>query len=72
MKLKPFLLSSILLAATSVFSLTKANAAVPAYGSVILNGESLSFEAKPILLNGNIMVTFRQIFEALDMNVEWD
>ncbi|SEO63631.1 Copper amine oxidase N-terminal domain-containing protein [Paenibacillus sp. OV219] len=40
--------------------------------TVIVNGKALSFEAKPIIINGNIMVPFRQIFESLDMKVKWD
>ncbi|MEK4045116.1 copper amine oxidase N-terminal domain-containing protein [Paenibacillus sp. FSL H8-0048] len=27
---------------------------------------------KPIIINGNTMVPFRKIFEALNMNVQWD
>ncbi|WP_425320415.1 copper amine oxidase N-terminal domain-containing protein [Paenibacillus physcomitrellae] len=37
-----------------------------------MNGKPLSFNTKPILINGNTMVPFRQIFESLGMNVNWD
>lgn len=40
--------------------------------AVIVNGRTLSFEAKPITINGNIMVPFRPIFESLAMKVKWD
>ncbi|WP_162515362.1 stalk domain-containing protein [Paenibacillus pinistramenti] len=69
-----FLLLIVLLTATVTGNLLpKADAATPVvYGSVILNGEPLSFNAKPIIIHGNTMVPCRQIFESLGMKVDWD
>lgn len=63
----------MIVASVGCISIPSVNAATPpVYGSVILNGEPLGFNAKPIIINGNTMVPFRQIFESLNMNVNWD
>ena len=67
------LLIFMIMASTGGISLSSISAATPpVYGSVILNGEPLGFNAKPIIINGNTMVPFRQIFESLNMNVNWN
>ncbi|GMK47007.1 hypothetical protein PghCCS26_41360 [Paenibacillus glycanilyticus] len=48
------------------------NAAKAVYGTVVVNGEVLESNTEPIILNGNTMVPFREIFEALEMSVKWD
>ncbi|QUL55679.1 copper amine oxidase N-terminal domain-containing protein [Paenibacillus tritici] len=74
MKLKliiPFLV--VILASVGCISVSSVSAATPpTYGSVILDGKPLGFDAKPIIINGNTMVPFRKIFESLNMNVHWD
>ncbi|MGG6309741.1 copper amine oxidase N-terminal domain-containing protein [Paenibacillus macerans] len=73
MKIKTLFISAALLVLVALSSISNVNAAVtPVYGSVVVNGETLNFEAKPIVLNGNTMVPFRQIFEAMGMGVEWN
>ena len=63
----------MIVASVGCISIPSVNAATPpVYGSVILNGEPLGFNAKPIIINGSTMVPFRQIFESLNMNVNWD
>lgn len=74
-RLKTKFLIFLFLLTTSAagFSLQEAHAATPVvHGSVILNGQSLSFDKEPILINGNTMVPFRTFFEALGMDVNWD
>lgn len=67
----PFLV--VILASVGCISVSSVSAATPpTYGSVILDGKPLGFDAKPIILNGNTMVPFRKIFESLKMNVHWD
>ncbi len=75
MKIKSYtsrlLLSLILILVMSPFS--SASAAQKAvYGSVVIDGIEMEFEEKPIVINGNTMVPFRAIFEALGMEVSWD
>ncbi|MBB3132235.1 hypothetical protein FHS19_006964 [Paenibacillus rhizosphaerae] len=73
MKLKLFIKIFVITTAVSCFSISIANAATPPVnGSVILDGQPLSFDAKPIVINGNTMVPFRRLFETLKMNVNWD
>ena len=40
--------------------------------SVYLDGEKLSFDVEPIIVNGRTMVPMRAIFEKLGAMVEWD
>lgn len=74
MKLKiiiPFLV--FIMASVGCITVSSVSAATPTtYGSVILDGKPLGFDAKPIIINGNTMVPFRKIFEALNMSVKWD
>lgn len=73
MNMKKVFISATLFVSVALSSVPFADAAItPVYGSVVVNGETLNFEAKPIVLNGNTMVPFRQIFEALGMGVEWN
>jgi len=44
----------------------------PAPIQVILNGNSLSFDVNPRMINERVMVPMRAIFEALGATVEWD
>jgi len=39
---------------------------------VFLNGEELSFDVPPQLINGRTMAPMRAIFEALGSEIEWD
>jgi len=39
---------------------------------VTLNGVSIEFDVDPIIVNDRTMVPFRAIFEALEMEVEWN
>lgn len=39
---------------------------------VVLNGEELSFDVSPEIVNGRTMVPMRKIFEALGAEVNWD
>lgn len=74
MKLKiiiPFLV--FIMASVGCITVSSVSAATPTtYGSVVLDGKPLGFDAKPIIINGNTMVPFRKIFEALNMSVKWD
>jgi hypothetical protein len=73
LKFKILLLISVITASVVFSSLPNANAAQSVVnGSVVLNGQSLSFDTKPIVANGNTMVPFRQIFESLEMKVDWN
>lgn len=73
MKFKIFLLISMITTSVVFSSLPNANAAQTVVnGSVVLNGQLLSFNAKPVIVNGNTMVPFRQIFESLEMKVDWN
>ncbi|MCL2837732.1 MAG: stalk domain-containing protein [Oscillospiraceae bacterium] len=40
--------------------------------TVTLNGERVDFDVSPIIIDNRTLVPFRAIFEALDMEVEWD
>jgi len=40
--------------------------------SILLNSERLAFDVAPIIENGRTLVPFRGIFEALEMDVDWD
>ena len=40
--------------------------------SVLLNGERLVFDVAPIIVENRTLVPFRAIFEALDMDVDWN
>ncbi|SFS76611.1 copper amine oxidase N-terminal domain-containing protein [Paenibacillus sp. BC26] len=42
------------------------------YGSVVLNGLTMDLKEKPLVVNGNTMIPFRTIFEALGLSVSWD
>jgi len=46
--------------------------ASPSEISVELDGEQLEFDVPPMIVNDRTMVPFRAIFEALEMEVEWD
>lgn len=39
---------------------------------VVLNGQALSFDQPPMMVNNRVMVPIRAIFEALGYTVEWD
>ena len=39
---------------------------------VVLNGETLSFDIPPQIINGRIVVPLRAIFEAMGASVEWN
>lgn len=39
--------------------------------TVYMNGEKMSFEQPPIIINDSTLVPFRAIFEELDMTVQW-
>ena len=39
---------------------------------VLLNGESITFDQPPIIIDGRTLVPLRAIFEALGATVEWD
>ncbi|MFC6231512.1 stalk domain-containing protein [Paenibacillus allorhizosphaerae] len=39
---------------------------------VSVNGESVSFEQQPLLMNGTTMVPFRPVFEKLGLHVDWN
>lgn len=71
MKMKviiPFLV--FIMAALGCIPVSSVSAATPTtYGSVIVDGKPLGFDTKPIIINGNTMVPFRKIFEALNMEV---
>ena len=47
-------------------------AAAPDGISVTLNGETLSFDTEPMLINDRTMVPMRKIFESLGATVDWD
>ena len=74
MTLKPFLkkLSTTLLAAILGLAGLAATAAAEAPVRVVLNGEVLSFETDPILVNGRIYVEFRTLFTKLGYRVSYD
>ena len=40
--------------------------------SVLLDGEKLSFERPPVIIDGRTLVPLRAIFEAMGADVEWD
>ena len=40
--------------------------------TVTLNGEELSFDVDPVIIDGRVMVPMRTIFEALGFNVDWE
>ncbi len=77
-------LLAVLLAASLTLSNTIALAAVsgsdnaeennPASDgiSIMLDGEKLSLDVKPQIINGRIMIPMREIFEALKADVEWN
>ncbi|MBR0089340.1 MAG: copper amine oxidase, partial [Clostridia bacterium] len=40
--------------------------------TVIMDGEEMSFDQPPVIMNDSTLVPFRAIFERLGMEVEWD
>ncbi|WP_449240505.1 copper amine oxidase N-terminal domain-containing protein [Desulfoscipio gibsoniae] len=68
-------MNRFILFAVAVIVFTLANI-VPAMAvepiRVIVDGKDLSFDVSPKLENGRLMVPMRAIFEALDVQVEWD
>lgn len=40
--------------------------------TVTLDGEALSFDVEPVIIDGRVMVPMRTIFEALGFSVDWD
>ena len=40
--------------------------------TVIMDGEQMSFDQPPVIMNDSTLVPFRAIFERLGMEVEWD
>lgn len=71
---------SILLTYTIILSIFISNvlpvyitkAAVPKGISVFLNGKMLKFDVEPYIKNGRTMVPFRQIFESLGLDIQWN
>jgi hypothetical protein len=64
---------AVILALTMLLTLI----AVPAWAeeaapTVILDGNTLSFEVPPMIDNGRILVPLRAIFEAMGAKVDWD
>ena len=39
---------------------------------VILNGVELEFDVPPMMIDNNVMIPMRAVFEAVGMEVEWD
>lgn len=63
-----FLCSIIILALFP--TVTSAN--YPTTAGVIINGEEKNFSPRAIIVNGNTMVPFRQIFDTYGATVNWD
>src|SRR6056297_3428344 len=62
---------SLLIIIVLVFSLF----IIPSYGNqeirVVVDGDSISFDVPPIIINGRALVPLRAIFEALGVNPVW-
>ncbi|MDO4618848.1 MAG: stalk domain-containing protein [Clostridia bacterium] len=66
-KLAVFLLTLIMLVA-GIAPVAFADDAI----TVTLDGRKIEFDVEPIAIDGRALVPVRAIFEALEMNVEWD
>ncbi len=67
-KIQAFLVSILLILSTSFGSIAFASDFI----TVKLNGQALSFDVPPQIINGRTMVPMRSIFEALGATVAWD
>ncbi|MEK5645935.1 MULTISPECIES: copper amine oxidase N-terminal domain-containing protein [Paenibacillus] len=56
----------------AIFSPNTVQAAqVAIHGSVTIDGKELKMDPKPIVINGSVMVPFRQLFTALGLTIDW-
>lgn len=56
----------------AIFSPNTVQAAqVAIHGSVTIDGKELKMDPKPTVINGNVMVPFRQLFTALGLTIDW-
>ena len=75
MKLKRQLcltLAVVLTVACVVFAKSPQNASAAANPSVVFNGQLLTFDVPPQIINDRIMLPFRGIAEAMGAQVDWD
>ncbi len=64
------LIALTILVLLSFFSIQSISAATPI--TVVLDGESMSFDVPPMMIEGRTMVPVRGIFEALGAEITWD
>ena len=66
-----FTMRKIITAFLIILCLTAANVYADDI-TVIMDGEEMSFDQPPVIMNDSTLVPFRAIFERLGMEVEWD
>ena len=62
------IISVVLLILIILFSFT----AFARNATVTLDGEALSFDVEPVIIDSRVMVPVRKIFESLGFSVDWD
>jgi hypothetical protein len=70
MKMKKMAFLVSILAVLALAAVNPASAAPPIW--VVLDGETLTFDSEPMIIDGRTMVPMRAIFEALGATVTWD
>ncbi len=68
-KWRTFLLAFTII---STSSFTPSASAAPFAGKIIIDGTDMVFNAKPVTINGTLLVPFRSVFEELGLEVTWN